>query len=236
MRSEGPVGGPFTPQSFDYECEYRGAEPVEYEIVVVPAVSWLALEGATSGVIAEGETVVITATITDTAAALEAGAYYCDIAFHNLDGGAGDTSRRLELAVGDHQQQYAWNFDTNPGWTGEGQWAFGAPQGGGGENGEPDPLHGHTGANVYGYNLAGDYPNNMPERHLTTTAIDCSQLGAVELRFWRWLGVESPDYDHAYVRVSNDGTNWVTVWANPEEMTGGSWSEVSYDLSAVADG
>ena len=68
LRSEGPVGGPFMPQSFDYACRYRGVEPAHYDIVVVPAVSWLALAGPTSGVLADGETVVVTAIITDTAA------------------------------------------------------------------------------------------------------------------------------------------------------------------------
>ena len=47
-------------------------------------------------------------------------------------------------------------LDTDPGWTTSGQWAFGVPQGAGGDNGN-DPAAGVTGPNVYGYILAGDY-------------------------------------------------------------------------------
>ncbi|MFG0252515.1 MAG: hypothetical protein ACF8NJ_06540, partial [Phycisphaerales bacterium JB038] len=93
-----------------------------------------------------------------------------------------------------------------------------------------------TGANVYGYNLNGDYENYMPERHLTTTAIDCTGLTQVTLKFQRWLGVERNTYDHAYIRVSNDGNSWTEVWQNGDDsMDGGSWDYVEYDLSDVAD-
>jgi hypothetical protein len=57
----------------------------------------------------------------------------------------------------------------------------------------------------------------------------------VRLSFWRWLGVEEPAYDHAYVRVSNDGTDWVTVWQNTETIEDSSWSLQNIDISAVAD-
>ena len=123
----------------------------------------------------------------------------------------------------------------DPGWTTQGQWAFGQPTGGGGEYGGPDPTSGYTGDNVYGYNLAGDYPNNLSQQHLTSTAIDCTGRQGVRLRFWRWLGVEQSTYDHAYVRVSNNGTGWTTVWKNAGEVTDYSWVEVELDISAVAD-
>ena len=69
---------------------------------------------------------------------------------------------------------YSVNLESDPGWTTAGQWAYGAPTGGGGEYGNPDPTSGYTGTNVLGYNLAGDYANNLAETHLVTTAIDCS--------------------------------------------------------------
>jgi hypothetical protein len=49
------------------------------------------------------------------------------------------------------------------------------------------------------------------------------------------LGVEQPSYDHAYVRVSNNGTSWVTVWENAGEIADVSWVEMDLDISAVAD-
>jgi hypothetical protein len=127
-------------------------------------------------------------------------------------------------------------LDASPGWTTQDQWAFGHPTGGGGEYGSPDPSNGHTGTNVYGYNLSGDYPNGMlSESHLTSTAINCTGTSGTHLRFWRWLGVEEPSYDHAYVRVSNNGTTWTTVWQNTATIADTAWTLVDLDISAVAD-
>lgn len=135
---------------------------------------------------------------------------------------------------------YRFPFDSDPGWSTLGGWAFGPPSGGSGDHGNPDPTAGHTGLNVYGYNLAspdGGYTNNLAEMPLTTSAIDCTGMTNVQLRFWRWLGVEQSQYDHAYVRVSNDLTNWTTLWENPNQtITETAWSQQQYDISAVADG
>jgi len=127
-------------------------------------------------------------------------------------------------------------FDSAPaGWVGQPQWAFGQPLGGGGEYGGPDPTSGHTGSKVYGYNLAGDYANYLPETHLTSAAIDCTGLVNTHLVFWRWLGVEQPTYDHAYVRVSTNGTTWTTIWQNASEIADTSWHLMDLDISALAD-
>ena len=137
--------------------------------------------------------------------------------------------------VGEFVSVFVDSLDSDPGWTTEGEWKFGQPTGGGGEYGGPDPTSGYTGSNVYGYNLNGDYPNNLPERHLTSHPIDCSGLSNLRLKFWRWLGVERPMYDHAYVRVSNDLISWTTVWENTGEIADVSWHEMDLDISAVAD-
>ncbi|MEM7249493.1 MAG: S8 family serine peptidase, partial [Acidobacteriota bacterium] len=129
-----------------------------------------------------------------------------------------------------------WDMSTDPGWTTQGQWAHGVPTGGGGQHGGPDPTGGATGSNVLGYDLNGDYANNLVETHVTSTAIDCSGLTSVTVRFQRWLGVEQPLYDHAYFRVSNDGSNWTTLWENAAEVADTSWSLQEFDISGVADG
>ena len=126
-------------------------------------------------------------------------------------------------------------LNENPGWSTSGLWAWGQPSGQGGSHGYSDPNSGHSGFNVYGYNLAGDYESSMPERHLTSVALDCSDVSGTSLVFWRWLGVETPSYDHAYVRVSNDGSNWFTVWQNTSEIAESSWSLQEIDISTVAD-
>ncbi len=151
------------------------------------------------------------------------------------DGGDSNIAT-INITIGGPQIVHEFNMDTDPGWTTTGQWAYGQPTGGGGQSGDPDPTGGHTGTNVYGYNLNGDYADNIPEYHLTSTALDCTDLTGVELRFQRWLGVESSSWDHAYVRVSNDGANWTTPWENSGSMSDGSWSQQVFDISAVADG
>lgn len=132
---------------------------------------------------------------------------------------------------------YDFPLDTNPGWTVQGQWAFGVPTGAGSNN--HDPTSGYTGSNVYGYNLAGDYASNMSAaQYLTTTALDCSNLLNTRLRFQRWLGVESASYDHANIEASNNGTTWVAVWQHTaaSAISDAAWVAQSIDLSAVADG
>ncbi len=126
-------------------------------------------------------------------------------------------------------------FDSDPGWTTEDEWAFGQPTGGGGDHGGPDPTSGYTGNYVYGYDLNGDYDNYLPERHLTSTPIDCTGLYGTHLTFWRWLGVERPLYDHAYIRVSTNGSTWTTVWENTAEITDSEWQEIDLDVSAYVD-
>ena len=131
---------------------------------------------------------------------------------------------------------YSFPLDTDPLWTTEAQWAFGQPTGGGGEYGSPDPTSGYTGSNVLGYNLNGDYENDLsPTKYLTMTALDCRDTTGIKLRFRRWLGVEQPLYDHAYIEVSNNGTSWQVIWENGVEVTDSSWSLVEYDISSVAD-
>jgi hypothetical protein len=110
------------------------------------------------------------------------------------------------------------------------------PSGGSGTHGGPDPTSGYTGSQVYGYELSGAYPNDLPEMHLTSGPIDASQLTDVQVSFQRWLNVEQPAYDHASLRVSDDGVNWTLVWENSSEITDACWREVTYDISDVADG
>ena len=126
------------------------------------------------------------------------------------------------------------SMDTDPGWTAEGLWQFGIPAGRGSDC--ADPVGGYTGGNVYGYNLDGDYSDEMPEYHLTTTAINCSGYENVTVAFWRRLGIETSSFDHAKVEVSNDASNWITLWEHfGSSFCESEWTEDAYDISAVAD-
>lgn len=159
--------------------------------------------------------------------------YHADDGGTPPEGGPSDDAT-ITISVASGPQVIAgWDMNTNPGWTLEGDWAYGSPTGGSG-----DPNGGYTGSSVIGYAINGDYPNNLGETHATTPSIDCSLSSGTTLRFQRWLGVESATYDHAYVRVSNNGgASWTTIWSH----TGGSFEETSWsnhelDLSAIADG
>ena len=234
FQPEGAVGGPFVPDSKVYILENKGITSFDYEVTNDPPVDWITLTGILQGTLAPGDTIDITIEINENANNLPMGASLSAVQFINTTDHIGDTTREVVLLVGDLLLKYEWLFNNDPGWTTEGDWAFGQPQGLGGEHGAPDPTSGYTGDNVYGYNLAGDYPNNLSEKHLTATSVDCSDLYGIQLKFWRWLGVEGPEYDHAYVRISTDEINWTTVWANPEEMTAGSWELMDLDISAIA--
>ncbi len=125
------------------------------------------------------------------------------------------------------------NMDTDPGWTYENLWEWGEATGQGG-----NPPSGYTGTHIVGYNLSGNYQNNLPPTYMTTTSFDCSDANETYLTFWRWLCVESSTWDHASIEISNNsGSSWHTVW----QHTGGtiqesSWSFQEYDISSWAAG
>ncbi len=230
--SEGSSGGPFTPSEFIYVVENQDDTGIDYS--VSKSVAWITLANA-SGHLNAHATVNVTVTINSAANSLGNGVYTDLLEFVNETDHVGDTSRGVTLTVGLPELVYSFPMDTDPGWTTKGLWAFGSPTGGGGEYGNADPTSGHTSSNVYGYNLSGDYENSLSECHLTTTAIDCSDLGTVTVKFWRWLNVERCSYDHAYIRVSNDGSSWETIWSNPDSHTeDSSWSQLEYDISSIA--
>ena len=149
------------------------------------------------------------------------------------DGFGNEETNTVEQAATAETQTLVvgYDLDTDPGWSTEGEWEFGQPTG----QGFIDPTSGYTGPNVYGYNLYGDYANDLPVRYLTTTSINCEGCTNVELRFYRWLCVENSTWDHASVEVSNDGAAWTTVWAHEGgDLLETEWTQQAYDISAVA--
>jgi agmatine deiminase len=233
INASGPVGGPFDNASASYTINNDSDAAISYEVTC--DASWIDITNATGSVPAGGSQ-DFDVSVNSLANSLTAGTYEATLTFSNLSTGEGNTTRPISIEVGAPTLQYEWTMDTDPGWTTEGAWAFGQPTGGGGEYGGPDPTSGFTGSNVYGYNLNGDYPGNLSEQDLTTAAIDCSNLDRVSLRFMRWLGVEQPQYDHAYIRVSTDGTNWSTIWSNGSTIEDTSWQQQEFDISQYADG
>jgi len=164
--------------------------------------------------------------------------------FKANDGGTapygGDSNlATVTVNISTEQLIYMANMDTDPGWTLDSLWQWGTPTGSGGQyHGNPDPVAGYTGDNVVGYNLLGDYENSITStRWAKTPAINCTSRTDVTLTFYRWLNVEQPLYDHAYIQVSNNGSSWSTIWENPSgiTITDSSWTLQTFDISAIAD-
>lgn len=110
-------------------------------------------------------------------------------------------------------------------------WQYGVP---GGESGDPSVAA--SGSRCWGNDLAignfnGEYQANV-HNFLRSPVIDCSNSTNTFLRFQRWLTVEGAPFDRARVRV-----NGQVVWGNPSgNLLDETWTEVEYDISAIADG
>ena len=235
---EGPGGGPFEPAGFDLGMTAVSLEPIEFSIGIDPDVDWLSVTGPSLGVIGPGGTVQVGFEVNSNAETLGEGAYDATIVVDDCT--SGETIQiPVELVVGDAVTVYSWDMSSDPGWDMDPLWAWGEPQGGGGEHGNPDPASGATGGCVLGYNIEGDYENLLPEMHVTTGPIDCSDLRGVSLRFMRWLGVQVSGFDQAALLASTDMKEWTTVWSNAEvygDLSDSQWVEVEYDISDVVDG
>jgi len=235
FNSSGPAGGPFTPAEMTYSIVNNEASTISFEVSHDLTCAWITLSGDVFGSIAAGDTAEVTVQVNSNANILAEGIHTSSLYFTNLTNHYGDATMEVQLAVGEPTLRYSWYMDTNPSWDNQNQWAYGIPTGQGGQYGGPDPTAGYTGDYVLGYNLYGDYPNYLSETNLTSTAIDCSNMFGVTLKFWRWLGVEQPIYDHAYVRISTDGSNWYTIWENSETIENYAWTQMELDISDYAD-
>ncbi len=148
------------------------------------------------------------------------------------DGVFQSNTATVSIQMGGVLPMLSFPLDTDPNWATEGLWEFGVSQGVG-----FDPPFAHTGDFIYGYNLAGNYEDNIdPPNYLTTNALDLTLAINTELRFQRWLGVEQSLFDHATIEISRNGTDWSTVWENDViNINDLEWSLQTYDISTVAD-
>jgi hypothetical protein len=153
----------------------------------------------------------------------------------------------FSIIIGGVSIIYEDDFSTNRGWDqlgGGGEWTIAAAAGGFGDDdvGGPDPATDHTdtGDNlVLGNDLTpgtgGDYSDIMPTTYWTySPVIDCSEYSGITLTFYRWLGVEDSQYDQAYLD-GFDGTDWINIFAGGETIDDGTWLEMNYDISSIAD-
>jgi hypothetical protein len=125
---------------------------------------------------------------------------------------------------------YFANMDADPGWTLQPDWQYGPPAYASG-----GPTSGYTGTKIIGYNLGGNYPNNLSVKYATTPAINTAGSTALTLRFRRWLGVRN--IDAATIQASADGVNWVGVWSSAGSgISDNGWQLVQYSLPAGVTG
>ncbi len=223
----GPMGGPFTPAGTVYSVTNAGAIPLQWQ--AVPPF-WMDASPS-RGTLAPGGSATVTVTVNTSSTT--GGMLGGDLVFRNYI--TGQEQRRWMSLTQPKTSVYSFSLDTDPGWSTTGQWAYGVPQGFSGVHGA-DPAAAFTGTSIYGYNLAGYYEDNLAPQYLTTAALDFSNWQDVELRFQRWLGVESSHWDHAGIEASADGVHWTSVWTyEGGNLAESSWSQQVCDLSSVAD-
>jgi hypothetical protein len=134
------------------------------------------------------------------------------------------------------------DFSTDKAWVGyePGGWDRNLAKAGGGvEAGKPDPGADYTVStdnHILGFAIGADYPNDLSEKPIVSPPVDCTGQDQVFLKFRRWLNVESNEFDHARIYVSNDGVSWGgPFWENPPiDLTDNQWIPFVLDISSVA--
>jgi hypothetical protein len=129
-------------------------------------------------------------------------------------------------------------FETTTGWTLEGEWQIGGPQGRGTSPG--DPTAAFEGTKVLGHDLTGlgtnlgDYEPKKTEA-ATSPVINASALTQGQLKFRRWLNVGGGGISSIDVKR---GAGWIAAWTSNSVsgLTESSWSLQTLDISALADG
>jgi len=129
-------------------------------------------------------------------------------------------------------------FETDIGWSLDGEWEIGGPQGLG--TAPADPSGAFDGTGVLGHDLSGQgaYPGDYEPLSLESAispVIDASGLSSGQLKFRRWLNVTNGSF--AYIDVKDSGGSWVTVFQTSiPGLTDSSWTAQTFDVSAYADG
>ncbi|HPA20868.1 MAG TPA: InlB B-repeat-containing protein [Verrucomicrobiae bacterium] len=229
----GPLGGPFTPSNQVYLLSNIGAATLNWS--AAHGANWVSLS-AQSGMLVPSATAAVTVSVNSAAATLPVGEHADSITFSNLTGIGGGFVRDVNLTVNTPAPVlYGFPLDVDPGWTRQGEWAFGRPTGQGGAGfGGPDPSSGATGSNVFGVNLKGDYSTSVGgPYYLTAGPINFVGVTSIQLQFRRWLNSDYQPFVSATLDVSTNGSAWTAIWSNASTAIEESdWNTVRYDLPA----
>jgi len=127
-------------------------------------------------------------------------------------------------------------LETNPGWTVQGQWAFG----------DPAASAARTASRPAEWRDRHKRLWRQPQRRLfdgrwRPVLLDARPAGSpriarTTLQFQRWLNSDYQPYVYATLDVSSNGSTWTPVWSNGTSViTSNAWSLQQVDISAVAD-
>lgn len=234
LAASGAITGPFTPPS--QTCLLENTYTNVLNWAATATVPWVSLSITNGTLTGEGALTNLVVSLNFAASNLAVGTYTGIVIVTNLNSGVSQT-QNISLNVTE-PVVYSFSLSTDPGWPRQGQWAFGQPAGQGGTSqSNPDPASGATGTNVFGVNLNGDYSTAAGgPYYLTAGPLDFTGLGDATLQFKRWLNTDSSPYAFATIDVSNDGTNWTSVFVNGSTpIKDSSWNLEQYDISGVAD-
>ncbi len=124
------------------------------------------------------------------------------------------------------------DMDTNPGFTLGTGWAWGNPTGDGGlasGNGK-DPEDAHTGSNVLGTNLSGNYATNTAIRYATSPAFSTTGYQSLNLNYWRWANYDDP----ATIEYRIGSGSWMPLFTDDFAFDD-SWTEQNIPLPPECD-
>jgi hypothetical protein len=231
--SSGNPGGPFSPACQSVVISNAGPSSIAW--TASSSQLWASINPA-SGILEAGVSSNLDICLTGAANSLGLSNYAAILSFSNNTSGL-TQSRNLNLAVLPPRLLY-FPLDVDPGWSRQGQWAFGKPAGlGGTTHGRADPSGGATGSNVFGINLNGDYSTAVGgPYYLTLGPLDFGGYSNLKLQFQRWLNIDQRPFVSVSVEISTNGTSWSPIWTNGiTEISDSAWTRVSYDISAYAD-
>ena len=233
ISASGTVGGPFSPLSQTYSVINVGTGVCDWTVNV--SADWIN-PSATHGALDPGTSALVELAFNENANSLSVGTYSATIAFSNCADGV-CLKRVVSLTVSPPRISF-FSLDTDPGWSRQGQWAFGKPAGlGGAAHGYPDPASGVTGTNVFGVNLNGDCTTNVAGPYYVTAGpFNFRGEVGMLLRFSRWLNSDFQPYAYATIEGSTNGVGWTKIWDNgASEITDKAWQTLTYDISDLAD-
>lgn len=156
---------------------------------------------------------------------------YWDVIVRNPDGQEARLPNGLLVAL--FETVWSRNMDSNPGFTLEGDWQYGAATGV-----AFAPSSGYTGSHILATNLSGVYAPDTGVRYATSPAISASGRENLVFNFQRWFNAMGPTFAQAGLEFSADGgTVWHTLWQHTAQFNDGKWTAIRHDLPPeLADG